>query len=65
MISFVRGLALALIAVGFCLPLGAPAQGGCVGLSGTAVQGRKASQCSQRERHACIAATLLAPQRQR
>jgi len=36
MISFVRGLALALIAVGFCLPLGAPAQAGCVGLSGTA-----------------------------
>src|SRR5215469_3513575 len=36
MISFVRVLALALIAVGFCLALGAPAQAGCVGLSGTA-----------------------------
>ena len=35
MISFVRGLALALMA-GLCLVLGAPAQGGCVGLSGTA-----------------------------
>ena len=36
MISSVRGSALALVAVGFCLALGAPAQAGCVGLSGTA-----------------------------
>ena len=31
-----RGSALALIAAGFCLALGAPAQAGCIGLSGTA-----------------------------
>src|SRR5581483_8145484 len=31
-----RGSALALIAAGFCLTLGAPAQAGCVVLSGTA-----------------------------
>jgi hypothetical protein len=37
MTSYWRGSALALIAAGFCLALGAPAQaGGCVGLSGTA-----------------------------
>jgi hypothetical protein len=34
--SYWRGSALALIAAGFCLALGAPAQAGCVGLSGTA-----------------------------
>jgi hypothetical protein len=34
--SFWRGSALALIAAVFCLGLGAPAQAGCVGLSGTA-----------------------------
>jgi len=34
--AYWRGLALALIAAGFCLALGAPAQAGCVGLSGTA-----------------------------
>ena len=32
----VRGSALALIAAGFSFALGAPAQAGCVGLSGTA-----------------------------
>jgi hypothetical protein len=32
----VRGSALALIAASFCLALGAPAQAGCVSLSGTA-----------------------------
>jgi hypothetical protein len=31
-----RGSALALVAVGFSLALGAPAQAGCIGLSGTA-----------------------------
>ena len=31
-----RGSALALIAASLCLALGAPAQAGCVGLSGTA-----------------------------
>ena len=36
MISSVRGSALALVAVGFSLALGAPAQAGCIGLSGTA-----------------------------
>jgi len=36
MTSFVRGSTLALIAAGFCLALGDPAQAGCVGLSGTA-----------------------------
>ena len=36
MICSVRGSALALIAASFCLALGAPAQAGCVGLSGTA-----------------------------
>jgi hypothetical protein len=36
MISCVRGSALALTAVGFCLVLGAPAHAGCIGLSGTA-----------------------------
>ena len=36
MISSVRGSALALVAVGFNLALGAPAQAGCIGLSGTA-----------------------------
>src|SRR6476620_3500262 len=36
MIACVRGLVLALMAAGFCLALGAPAQAGCVGLSGTA-----------------------------
>jgi hypothetical protein len=35
-ISYVRGSVLALIAAGFCLALGSPAQAGCVGLSGTA-----------------------------
>jgi hypothetical protein len=34
--SYWRGSALALIAAGFCLALGAPAQAGCVRLSGTA-----------------------------
>ena len=34
--SYWRGSALALIAVGFCIALGAPAQAACVGLSGTA-----------------------------
>ena len=34
--AYWRGLALALIAAGFCLALGAPAQAGCVLLSGTA-----------------------------
>jgi len=36
MTSYWRGSALALIAAGICLALGAPAQAGCVGLSGTA-----------------------------
>jgi hypothetical protein len=36
MISSVRASALALIAAGLCLVLGAPAQAGCIGLSGTA-----------------------------
>ena len=36
MISSVRGSVLALVAVGFSWALGAPAQAGCVGLSGTA-----------------------------
>jgi len=36
MISSVRGSALALVAVGFSLALGVPAQAGCIGLSGTA-----------------------------
>jgi hypothetical protein len=36
MISCVRGSVLALMAAGFCMALGAPAQAGCVGLSGTA-----------------------------
>ena len=36
MIACVRGSVLALMAAGFCLALGAPAQAGCVGLSGTA-----------------------------
>ena len=36
MIWSVRGSALALIAASFCLALGAPAQAGCVSLSGTA-----------------------------
>ena len=34
--SFWRSAALALIAAGFCMALGAPAQAGCVELSGTA-----------------------------
>ena len=34
--SYWRGSALALIAAGSCLALGAPAQAGCIGLSGTA-----------------------------
>ena len=34
--SYWRGSALAMIAAGICLALGAPAQAGCVGLSGTA-----------------------------
>src|ERR1041385_5973263 len=34
--SYWRGSALALITAGFCLALGAPAQAGCVALSGTA-----------------------------
>jgi hypothetical protein len=34
--AYWRGLALSLIAAGLCLALGAPAQAGCVGLSGTA-----------------------------
>src|SRR4029079_8551162 len=36
MIACVRGLVLALMAAGFCMAVGAPAQAGCVGLSGTA-----------------------------
>ena len=36
MISSVRGSVLELVAVGFSWALGAPAQAGCVGLSGTA-----------------------------
>ena len=36
MIACVRGSVLALMAVGFCMALGAPAQAGCVGLSPTA-----------------------------
>ena len=36
MTSYWRGSALALIAAGFCLALGASAQAACVGLSGTA-----------------------------
>ena len=36
MIARVRGSVLALMAAGFCLALGAPAQAGCVRLSGTA-----------------------------
>src|SRR4029453_12659602 len=36
MIACVRGSVLALMAAGFCMALGAPAQAGCVGLSGTA-----------------------------
>lgn len=34
--SYLRGIALALTAVGLCLAPGATAQAGCVGLSGTA-----------------------------
>ena len=34
--SYWRGSAMALIATGFCLALGAPAQAGCVTVSGTA-----------------------------
>jgi hypothetical protein len=34
--SYWRGPALALIATGFCLALGAPAQAGCISVSGTA-----------------------------
>jgi hypothetical protein len=34
--SIWRGSALTLIAAGFCLALGVPAQAGCIGLSGTA-----------------------------
>ena len=34
--SFWRGSAPALIAASFCFALGAPAQAGCIGLSGTA-----------------------------
>ncbi len=34
--SYWRGSALALIAAGFCLALGAPAQASCVSVSGTA-----------------------------
>jgi hypothetical protein len=34
--SYWRGAALAVIAVGFCLAFGAPAQAGCVVVSGTA-----------------------------
>jgi hypothetical protein len=36
MIACVRGSVLALMAAGFCMALGAPAQAGCIGLSGTA-----------------------------
>jgi hypothetical protein len=36
MIACARGSVLALMAVGFCMALGAPAQAGCVGLSPTA-----------------------------
>jgi len=36
MVSYVRSSVLALMAAGFCLVLSAPAQAGCVGLSGTA-----------------------------
>ncbi len=83
MISSVRGSALALVAVGFNLALGAPAQAGCVGLSGTADGFDKETAVSRaqlaladyvkqykaekrlRERHARLAETLLAQQRQR
>jgi len=34
--SYWRSSALALMAAGFCLALGAPAQAGCMGVSGTA-----------------------------
>lgn len=34
--SYWRGSVLALMAADFCMELGAPAQAGCVGLSGTA-----------------------------
>jgi hypothetical protein len=34
--SYLRGVALAFTAAGLCVALGAPAQAGCVGLSGTA-----------------------------
>lgn len=34
--AYLRGLTLALTAAGLCMALGAPAQAGCVGLSGTA-----------------------------
>ena len=85
MIACVRGSVLALMAAGFYMALGAPAQAGCVGLSGTAdgfdkdsgqsrsarscrlrqaVQGGKETYCRHRERHARLAATLLAQQRQ-
>ena len=82
--SFWRGSALALIAAGFCLALGAPAQAGCVGLSGTAdgfdketavsraqlaladyvkqYKAGKRRRCRHRERHARVAAPLLAQQ---
>ena len=36
MTSYVRGLALALMAAGLCVAQGAPAWAGCIGLSGTA-----------------------------
>lgn len=36
MASYVRGLALAIMAAGLCAAQGAPAWAGCVGLSGTA-----------------------------
>lgn|SRR5512143_1164114 len=36
MTSYVRGLALALLAAGLCVAQGAPAWAGCIGLSGTA-----------------------------
>ena len=36
MTSYLRGLALALMAAGLCVAPGAPASAGCVGLSGTA-----------------------------
>jgi len=36
MIACVRGSVLPLMAAGFCLALGAPAQADCVGVSGTA-----------------------------